>query len=230
VRPRFIVAPVISVQCENGVIDLFVESTRVEAGSFGPEKSELGLDPFWKAQEMIIRRETPTDAPSARAIQVEAFRLSNGESVGGTASVGEPVEARLLDELRVCEGWLPKLSLVAEIDGAVRGHVVTTRGYVDGHPALGLGPIGVEPASQHAGIGSALVHATIGAAEAMDEPFIALLGAPAYYSRFGFVPSTRYGILPPDPAWGGYFQVLTLSAYTPDLQGTFRYAAPFERL
>ncbi len=119
---------------------------------------------------------------------------------------------------------------MAEIDGVVRGHVVTTRGYVDARPALGLGPIGVEPSYQHVRVGSALVYATIGAAEALDEPLIALLGAPAYYSRFGFVPSMRYGIVPPDPAWGEYFQVLVLSAYTPDLRGTFRYAEPFDRL
>jgi putative acetyltransferase len=59
------------------------------------------------------------------------------------------VEARLLDELRLCDGWLPALSIVAEIDGAVVGHVVTTRGFVGDAPVLGLGPIGVgapEPA------------------------------------------------------------------------------------
>ena len=74
------------------------------------------------------------------------------------------------------------------------------------------------------------MHATIGAAEALDEPLIALLGSPDYYSRFGFVASSMFDIDPPDPAWGHHFQVLTLSAFRPDITGQFRYAAPFDEL
>lgn len=44
-----------------------------------------------------------------------------------------------------------------------------------------LGPLGVAPSHQAAGIGSALVHAVLGAADALDEALVALLGAPAYY-------------------------------------------------
>ena len=74
------------------------------------------------------------------------------------------------------------------------------------------------------------MYATIGAADALDEPFIALLGAPAYYGRFGFVPSTQLGIAPPDPAWGEHFQVLSLTAFDAATRGTFHYAAPFDDL
>lgn len=136
----------------------------------------------------------------------------------------------MLDELRRCDGWLPALSIVAEIDGIVVGHVVTTRGFVGTVPALGLGPIGVLPTFQGSGIGSALMYASIGAAEALDEPLIALLGSTEYYPRFGFVESTTAGIDPSDPAWGVHFQVRTLTAYRPDITGLFRYAAPFDSL
>ena len=74
------------------------------------------------------------------------------------------------------------------------------------------------------------MHATIGAAEAMDQPLIALLGSPAYYGRFGFVASATVGIEPPNPNWGEHFQVRTLSGFTPDIRGKFVYAAPFDRL
>ncbi len=174
-----------------------------------------------KLDVMIIRKETSRDIAAARAVQAAAF---------GQGSAVEAVEARLLDELRRCDGWLPHLSLVAEIDGDVCGHVVTTRGYVGSRPALGLGPIGVDPAVQRAGVGLALMHATIGAAEAMDEPLIALLGSPSYYGRFGFVASATVGIDPPDLNWAEHFQVRTLSAFTADIRGKFVYASPFDNL
>ena len=142
----------------------------------------------------------------------------------------EPAEALLLDALRACDGWLPALSIVAEVDGAVVGHAVTTRGFVNHVPVVALGPIGVSPSLQRSGVGLALVHATIGAAEALGEPLIALLGSPNYYSRFGFVASSTFGIAPPDPAWGAHFQVRTLTTYRADITGQFRYAAPFDEL
>ena len=66
--------------------------------------------------------------------------------------------------------------------------------------------------------------------DALGEPLVALLGEPAYYGRFGFEPSHRYGIQPPDLGWGDYFQVRTLTAHDPGVRGVFRYAAPFDRL
>ena len=89
---------------------------------------------------MIVRRESPADVAAARAVQVAAFRKAGVSE--------EPIEAPLLDALRVCDGWLPALSIVAEIDGVVVGHVVTTCGFVGDVPTLGLGPIGVLPSLQ----------------------------------------------------------------------------------
>lgn len=169
---------------------------------------------------VIVRRERPSDRAAARAVQAAAF--DRGE--------GEPIEARLLDELRGCDGWLPALSWVAEVGGEVVGHSVCTRGHVDHVPCVGLGPIGVLPDAQRAGIGSALMHATIGAADALGEPLIALLGDPGYYARFGFLPSTALGIAAPDSEWGNYFQVLTLTAWTGSITGSFRYSAPFDEI
>ena len=173
---------------------------------------------------MIIRRERPGDQSSARAVQVAAF--------AGAAPEGEePVEASLLDELRRDAGWVPELSLVAELDGEVVGHVVCTRGTVgaDRRPALGLGPIGILPEHQGSGIGSALVHAVVAVAEAREESLVALLGEPAYYGRFGFVPASDVGVEAPDPSWGEYFQVRVLDP-SAVVAGPFVYAEPFSRL
>ncbi|MGH3910659.1 MAG: GNAT family N-acetyltransferase [Pseudonocardiaceae bacterium] len=173
---------------------------------------------------MLIRREQADDVGTVREVVGLAFaRPESGDQ--------PPLEVGLLDELRGDEGWLPALSFVAvePADNRVIGHVVCTRGTVDGSPALGLGPLAVRPDRQGQGVGRALMHAVLGAADALGEPFVALLGEPGYYQRFGFRAAARYGIAAPDPHWGDYFQVRTLSAYRPST-GTFAYAEPFTRL
>jgi putative acetyltransferase len=124
----------------------------------------------------------------------------------------------------------PHLSLVAVDGGDVIVHVIATRGRLEplGHPALGLGPLGVRPENQRTGVGTVLVHALLAVAEAADERLVALLGAPEYYRRFGFVRATELGVEPPDPAWGVHFQVRLLTG--PPVEGAFRYADPFTRL
>ena len=73
------------------------------------------------------------------------------------------------------------------------------------------------------------MHSVLGAADALGEALVALLGKPEFYGRYGFRASSEYGVAPPNPRWGSYFQVRTLSAYRP-LSGTFAYAEPFNRL
>ena len=94
---------------------------------------------------------------------------------------------------------------------------------------LALGPLTVRPDSQRRGVGSALMHAVLGAADALGEPLVALLGDPAYYSRFGFRLSTGYRILPARPDWRPHFQVRVLTAYQPSVRGMFSYPEPFDR-
>ncbi|TFV67843.1 UNVERIFIED_ORG: N-acetyltransferase [Bacillus sp. AZ43] len=173
---------------------------------------------------MHVRRERPTDHEAVRALHRAAF----GPVAAGRGAA--LVEDRLTDELREDAGFLPHLSLVAVDSDAVVGHVLATRGWVEplGVPALGLGPLGVLPARQGSGAGSALVHALLAVAEACGERVAALLGDPAYYRRFDFRPAAELGISAPDPAWGGYFQARVLTGAP--VRGTFRYAAPFERL
>ena len=68
---------------------------------------------------------------------------------------------------------------------------------------------------------------SIGAADALDEPLIALLGAQEYYGRFGFVAAAGTRSDRPEADWGEHFQVRTLTAWRPSITGTFRYASPF---
>ena len=124
---------------------------------------------------MLIRRETPTDSDVIRAVTTAAF--ARPEQPAQAA----PPEAGLIDELRSSPAWLAALSLVATApDGEVIGHVLCTRGHVGSTGVLGLGPISVRPDHQGRGVGSALMHAVLGAADALGEPLVALLGDPRF--------------------------------------------------
>lgn len=177
---------------------------------------------------MLVRRELPDDVDAIRAVTAAAFRTA-AHSAPPVEPGGDPGEATLVSWLRADPGWVPELSLVAVVDGAVVGHVVCTRAHVDDGPVLGLGPVSVLPDHQGSGVGSALMHAVLGAADALGESLVGLLGDPAYYARFGFAPASSVGVLAPDAAWGEYFQVRTLTAYRGET-GDFRYAGPFGRL
>lgn len=178
---------------------------------------------------MLLRQELPGDADPIRAVHNDAFAAQDDPD--------GPAEPGLVDALRADAGWIPELSLVAlggtgapGGSGRIVGHVVATRGYVGEHPALGLGPIGVLGEVQRTGVGAALMHAVLAAADARGEPLVALLGHPGYYRRFGFAPARRCGVHPPDPGWTEHFQVRALTAHQPEITGTFRYAAPFGEL
>jgi len=193
---------------------------------------------------VLIRREGETDAEAIRAVTAAAFarpgalgqapsaQAPPGQAPPGQAPLGQaPPEVRLVDELRASGAWIPALSLVAIGPGGdVTGHVLCTRGYVADVPVLALGPLGVRPDRQRAGVGSALMHAVLGAGDALGEPLVALLGDPGYYTRFGFRLSREYQITPPVASWLPHFQVRLLTAYRPSVRGMFRYAEPFDRL
>lgn len=172
---------------------------------------------------MLVRREVAADIAAIDDVHRRAFR----PPAGG----GEPIEVGLVQALRADRGWVPALSLVAEGPaGEVVGHVVCSEGSVGPTPVVGLGPIGVLPAWQRAGVGRALMHAVLAAADALDYPLAVLLGHLDYYPQFGFRPASSLGVLAPNPRWGEHFQARPLSTWTPALGGNFRYAAPFEAL
>jgi putative acetyltransferase len=171
---------------------------------------------------MLIRRESGGDVPVIRAVTGAAFAPPD-------APGRETVEARLVDELRASPAWLPALSLVAVTpQDEVIGHVLCTRAHVDETPVLALGPLSVRPDRQRTGVGSALMHAVLGAGDALGEPMVVLLGDPGYYQRFGFRLASDLRITPPVPRWQPYFQVRTLACYQPAVRGAFRYAEPFD--
>ncbi len=162
---------------------------------------------------MKIRRERAEDRPEILALVEAAFPGS--------------VEVRLLRRLFASREYIPELSLVADAEGELLGHVITTRGWIGKNRSLGLGPIAVLPERKNQGVGSALIHATIAAANALGEQSIVLLGSTEYYPRFGFAPADSLGITSPDPSWGSHFMARALDAFIPGVHGQFAYSAPF---
>jgi putative acetyltransferase len=123
-------------------------------------------------------------------------------------------------------------SLVATADGRVVGHVMLTRSLLDAPrrlvDVLVLSPLGVVPARQREGIGSALVRRAVEVAIEQAAPVVFLEGSPVYYPRFGFAPGADQGFRKPslripDAA----FQALRLPAHEPWMTGTLIYSAPF---
>lgn len=168
-----------------------------------------------------MRREAVQDRSAVHALHTAAFGGPDQQDVA---------EARLVDLLRAAGDSVPELSFVAVSAGRVVGHVTCSRASVDGAASLGLGPLGVRPASQRRGVGAALMHTVLGAADALGAPAVVLLGDPDYYRRFGFVRADELGVLPPEPAWGRHFQLRTLTAWQGGPVGTFRFAPAFSML
>lgn len=101
---------------------------------------------------------------------------------------GQEDEARLVDALRA--GGHARLSLVAEDDGRVIGHVLfgdlpieTPRGTVS---ALALAPLAVLPSRQRQGVGSLLVREGLRDCAERGHRIVVVLGHAGYYPRFGF--------------------------------------------
>jgi putative acetyltransferase len=171
----------------------------------------------------LIRRELPADVDDVRQIVDAAFTR---QPLPGSI----PVEVALVDALRATDEWIPALSMVAEVDGKIVGYVVCSRAWVDERPVLGLGPLAVSPESQRAGVGAALMHAVLDAADVLGESLVVLLGHTDYYPRFGFRAASELGIVSPVGEWGAHFQARPMAAYDPAIRGPFRYAEPFNDL
>ena len=130
---------------------------------------------------MLIRPEKEGDWDSVHAVNISAFET--------------PSEANLVDALR--QQAQPVVSLVAEENGEVIGHVMFSPVSLSGRPNLkvmGLAPMAVAPKHQQKGIGSALVRTGLEKCRQLGFDAVVVLGHPAYYPRFGFVTSSRFGI------------------------------------
>lgn len=144
------------------------------------------------------------------------------------------VVADLVDTLRGTITPADGLSLVAELDGRIVGHIMFTRSLLDAPRRLVevhvLSPLAVMPEHHKRGIGSALVRHGLKILAERAVPLVFLEGDPGYYSRFGFAPGDDQGFRKPSLRIpDGAFQALGLPEYEPWMTGTLVYAEPFWR-
>jgi putative acetyltransferase len=165
---------------------------------------------------MLIRPETEADYAAVAEVTAAAF--------------GQDDEARLVNAIRASPEYVPELTLVAEDEGRIVGHVMYSYSTLDGSDArlLQLSPLSVAPDRQGTGIGSALTRESLRLADERGEPLVLVLGHPTYYPRFGFRPASALGLLAPNPEWPDEaFMTVPLSGYDPALRGRVTFAPPF---
>jgi putative acetyltransferase len=126
---------------------------------------------------LSIRNETSADVGSISAITAAAFE---------TLEISDHTEQFVIEALRAA-GALT-VSLVAEVDGCVVGHIAFSPLTIsDGTPNwYGLGPVSVLPEYQRRGIGGALIEKGISRLKDLGAGGCCLVGHPGYYGRFGF--------------------------------------------
>lgn len=163
---------------------------------------------------MEIRNERPEDQEAIRRVHLDAF---DGD-----------LEARLVDLLR--DRGKTVTSLVAEELEHVVGHILFSPVTIDEASdcrAVGLAPVGVLPAFQRGGIGSSLIREGLSRCARAGYDLVVLVGAPAYYARFGFQPAKPHGL---DNEYGVNEEFMVLELRKGSLSranGLVRYAPEF---
>jgi putative acetyltransferase len=162
----------------------------------------------------------------------EADRAAVADLLTAAFSAHGRAVATLADALRKSITADCGLSLVAEAEGQVVGHVMFSPSLLDAPrrlvPVQVLSPVSVLPGWQGRGVGSALIRHGIDVMAARGVPVVFLEGDPGYYRRFGFAAGEELGYrrpslrIPPEA-----FQALQLPAHEPWMTGTLVYSSTF---
>jgi putative acetyltransferase len=165
----------------------------------------------------VMREEAPGDAAAVRRLNTAAFETD--------------AEAKLVDVLRAA-GALT-LSLVAEVEGEIVGHIAFSPVVVDSAQrtfrGVGLAPMAVAPARQRQGIGGKLIDEGLRRLRAAGHRFCVVLGHAEYYPRHGFARATDFGMRWERPVPDDIFFVRELSpGGLTGVSGTVRYRPEFD--
>ncbi|HWC28936.1 MAG TPA: N-acetyltransferase [Dehalococcoidia bacterium] len=164
---------------------------------------------------LTIRRESASDREAVFRVERDAF--------------GEDTEAQLVDALRDAGRVL--LSLVAELDGEIVGHLMFTEMTVesdaDVYQAVCLAPLAVATAHQRQGVGGALMRAGLERLREDGHGAVFLLGHPTYYPRFGFRPAREFDVHYEDDR-DAFMGIELRPGALDDVSGQVRFAPEFD--
>jgi len=141
--------------------------------------------------DIVIRDETAADVDAITEVTCAAFM---------SMEISNHTEQFIITALRAANALT--VSLVAELDGRVIGHIAFSPVTLsDGAPNwYGLGPVSVLPAFQRQGIGKALIREGLSHLKAMKARGCCLVGHPDYYGKLGFInpPGLAHEGVPPE--------------------------------
>lgn len=162
--------------------------------------------------KVVIRCETAADIDAIMEITVSAFK---------TLKISDHTEQFIIAALRAAKAL--SISLVAEVDGRVVGHIAFSPVTISDGTGdwYGLGPLSVLPEYQRQGIGKALIAEGLSRLKGMNARGICLAGHPDYYRKFGFknVPGLVLEGVPQEA-----FFALSFDGYIPRGKVTFHEA------
>ncbi|MBO9698849.1 MAG: N-acetyltransferase [Sporocytophaga sp.] len=169
-----------------------------------------------------IRQENQEDYGITEKLIQEAFH---------NAEFSNHKEHLLVQKLRATEGFIPKLSLVAESDNQIVGHILFTKVNIEGSKtkeSLALAPLSVLPSAQRQGIGSRLMKYGLERAKELGFESVIVLGHPEYYQRFGFIKASIWNVQFPGDVPDEVFMALELNEDALiDAAGIVRYPSAF---
>lgn len=165
-----------------------------------------------------VRAEAAEDISAIRKLNKKAFKGND--------------ESKLIDAIRESDGFIPGLSLAAEKDGKIVGHIlfspVKIKGPSGAAPALALAPMAVLPAFQNQGIGTELVKRGLDECRKLGHKIVVVVGHAGYYPRFGFVKAGEKGLQLPFEAPDEIFMVIELvPGALSEVNGTVEYPPAF---
>jgi predicted N-acetyltransferase YhbS len=168
---------------------------------------------------VVIRQELENDHEAVYQVVKSAFEkmeLASGD------------EQDLVNRLRKSQAFIPKLSLVAESDGKVIGHILFTKMKIGGHPSLALAPVAVLPEFQKQGVGGKLIQEGHRIAKELGYRSVIVVGHPGYYPCFGYSPASKWKITAPFEVPDKAFMVLELvEGGLTGISGMIEYAPEF---
>lgn len=139
--------------------------------------------------KIIIRVEKQTDYNAVFELIEKAFEK---------LAVSDHREQFLVQRLRKSTEFIPELSMVAEFNNKIVGHILLSKLKIkngqDEFDSLALAPVSVHPEYQGKGIGGMLIQEAHKKARDLGHQSIVLLGHEKYYLKFGYQQAGNFGI------------------------------------